>query len=87
MKNKLVVNLVLLLMVTFGCAHTPEIAKDAGKQDTAVASAAGTGTPALEVPESHFDFGEVQDGNDYLHAFVIRNRGTGVLQIRKVVPG
>ena len=86
MKNKLIVNLTLLLMVAFGCAHTPEIAKEAGKQGAAVA-AVTTGTPAVEVPESYFDFGKVNEGTDYVHSFVIRNKGTGVLEIKKVVPG
>ena len=70
-----------------GCAHSPEIAKEAAKQGTAVAAAATTGTPAVEVPESYFDFGIVNEGTDYVHTFVIRNKGTGVLEIKKVVPG
>lgn len=84
MKNKLIFNLILLLVVAWGCAHTPAIAKAAEKPDTAAAS---TGTPALEVPEWYFDFGKVKEGTDYQHAFVIRNKGTGVLQIKKVQPG
>lgn len=87
MKNKFVVPLVFLFMVTSGCAHTPASVKEAFKPDTVPASAAATGTPALEVPEWHFDFGEVKEGTEYLHAFVIRNKGTGVLEIRKVQPG
>jgi hypothetical protein len=87
LKNKLIFNLILLLMVASGCARTPIMAKEAEKPDTAVASAVTTGTPALEVPEWYFDFGEVKEGTDYLHAFVIRNKGTGVLEIKKVQPG
>ncbi|MGO9018712.1 MAG: hypothetical protein ACLQVJ_10230 [Syntrophobacteraceae bacterium] len=87
MKNKLIFNLILLLMVASGCAFTPAIAKEAEKPDTAVASAVTTGTPSLEVPEWYFNFGEVKEGTDYLHAFVIRNKGTGVLEIKKVQPG
>ena len=87
LKNKLIFNLILLLMVASGWAHTPAIAKEAEKPDTAVASAVTTGTPALEVPEWYFDFGEVKEGTDYVHAFVIRNKGTGVLEIKKVQPG
>ncbi len=87
MKNKLILNLILLLVVAWGCAHTPTIAKAAEKPDTAVASTVTTVTPALEVPEWYFDFGKVKEGTDYQHAFVIRNKGTGVLQIKKVQPG
>ncbi|MGO9315112.1 MAG: hypothetical protein ACLQDI_20565 [Syntrophobacteraceae bacterium] len=87
MKNKLIFNLILLLMVASGCALTPAIAKEEEKPETAVASAVTTGTPALEVPEWYFDFGEVKEWTDYTHAFVIRNKGTGVLEIKKVQPG
>ena len=87
MKNRLIVNLALLLMVAFGCAHTPETAKKAAKQGTAVAAAATTGKAAVEVPEAFYDFGKVNEGTDYVHSFVIRNKGTGVLEIKKVVPG
>jgi hypothetical protein len=87
LKNKLIFNLILLLMVASGCALTPAIAKEAEKPETAVASSVTTGTPALEVPEWYFDFGEVKEWVDYTHAFVIRNKGTGVLEIKKVQPG
>ena len=40
LKNKLIFNLILLLMVASGCALTPAIAKEAEKPETAVASAA-----------------------------------------------
>jgi hypothetical protein len=87
MKSKFIENLILLILVAWGCAHLPEIANEATKPATAYASEVMIGTPALEVPEWYFDFGEVEEGTDYLHAFVIRNRGTGVLEIRKVQPG
>ncbi len=85
--NKLIVCSILLLLVALGCAHTSETAKEAAKQDISVAAAGATGVPALEVPESYYNFGEVNEETDYMHEFVIRNKGTGVLEIRKVVPG
>jgi hypothetical protein len=54
-------------------------------QEAAIAQT--TGTPAVELSETTFDFGVVREGNDYIHAFKIRNTGTGVLVIRKVLPG
>jgi hypothetical protein len=79
--------LILMVAGAWGCAHTPGNAKEAAKPDTAHASAVTTGTPALEVPEWYFDFGEVKEGTDYIHAFVIRNKGTGLLEIKKVQAG
>lgn len=87
MKNRLIVNSILLLMVAFGCAHTPEKAKEASKQEAPVVLTAAAGVPAAEVPVAYYDFGEVAEGTEYVYGFVIRNRGTGVLEIRKVVPG
>ena len=87
MKNRLIVNLMLLLMVASVCAHTPVNAEEAAKSDTSFASAGATGIPVLEVPEWYFNFGEVKEGTDYRHAFVVRNTGTGVLEIKGVQPG
>jgi hypothetical protein len=41
----------------------------------------------VELSETIFDFGVVKEGNDCLHAFKIRNTGTEVLVIRKIIPG
>jgi len=52
-----------------------------------VAATQTAGQPEAEVSETFFDFGKVSDGNTYIHAFKIRNTGTGVLEIRKIIPG
>jgi hypothetical protein len=41
----------------------------------------------VELSETIFDFGVVTEGGVYIHAFKIRNTGTGVLKIKKVSPG
>ncbi|HOV86253.1 MAG TPA: hypothetical protein PLM79_07810 [Syntrophobacteraceae bacterium] len=86
MQRRLFKNILLLVVVAGACFHILGPAQEAAKPDTAFASEAA-GKPALEVPEWYFDFGEVKDGSEYLHAFVIRNAGTGVLEIKKVQPG
>jgi hypothetical protein len=99
MKNLLTFGLaVWLFLVPLGCAHTPdssgsmpkhqEIATAQPAQPAQPPQASGTnGTPAVQLSETSFDFGVVSEGNDYLHAFKIRNTGTGVLEIKKIVPG
>jgi len=62
-------------------------AQTKGKPAQEIAKAQTIGTPAVELSETIFDFGLVNEGIDYLHAFKIRNTGTGVLEIRKVSPG
>jgi hypothetical protein len=89
LKNRLTVSLIVLVMVMLasGCAHSPEGAKDASKSHAALASAVTTGAPALEVPEWYFNFGNVVEGTDYRHAFVVRNKGAGTLEIKEVRHG
>ncbi len=52
-----------------------------------IAEARTNGAPAVEIPETTFDFGLVSQENTYIHAFKIRNIGTGVLRIKKIMPG
>jgi hypothetical protein len=87
MKSLLTFGLVVwFFLVPFGCVHTPDNPAGMPKNQEA-ATAQTTGTPAVELSETIFDFGLVSEGNDYVHAFKIRNTGTGVLEIRKVLPG
>ncbi|MGA2937883.1 MAG: DUF1573 domain-containing protein [Syntrophobacteraceae bacterium] len=87
MKNLSTLGLVVwFFLVPAGCAHAPDIPGSMPEhQETATAQT--NGTPAVEVSETAFDFGEVTEGNDYVHAFKIRNTGTGVLVIKKIIPG
>ncbi len=90
MKNLLTFGLaVWLFLVPLGCAHSPDSAGSMTKQqENAAAQPSGTtGTPAVQLSETAFDFGVVGEGSVYVHAFKIRNTGTGVLEIKKIVPG
>jgi hypothetical protein len=77
---------VLLLIAPIGYTLTTATSNIKFKTEVA-ASAATTGTPAVEISETIFDFGELKDGNDYVHAFAIMNSGTEVLEIYKALPG
>lgn len=87
MKNLLSFELVaLFFLVLLSCVHTPESQAGTAKpQETATTQT--TEPPQVELSETVFDFGIVRVGNDYVHAFKIRNTGTGVLVIRKILPG
>jgi len=43
--------------------------------------------PSMVLPESSFDFGEVDEGRVVEHTFRVLNKGTQPLEIRKVNPG
>jgi hypothetical protein len=100
MKNFLTFGFVVwFFLVPLGCAHTPDSPGSMPKHQEAAAeqtnrmptqeivTAQTDGTPTVELSETIFDFGLVGGGSDYVHAFKIRNTGTGILEIRKIIPG
>jgi hypothetical protein len=58
--------------------NKPEDANAAGEP------AVEGGTPKLVVPEPVFDFGTLRDSETLTHKFLLRNEGTGVLEITNV---
>ena len=51
------------------------------------APAADSPGPRILLPETLFQFGEVQEGEVVKHAFSVQNKGTQVLEITDVKPG
>jgi Protein of unknown function (DUF1573) len=43
--------------------------------------------PSMVLPESSFDFGDVDEGKVVEHTFRVLNKGNQPLEIRKVNPG
>ena len=76
---------VAVILVFAGSLH-------AAGQETSVASV-GTGVPgavsgpSVVVAETSFNFGEILEGGEYVHDFMIKNAGTAPLEIKKVMPG
>lgn len=85
MRTKILAALVLLSLM-LGCADEARTSDEVSRPNAA-ASEAIAGMPALAVSEAEFNFGEVSEGKEYVHDFVIMNGGTGVLEIKKVTPG
>ncbi len=67
-------------------AHSGEAPGDASQMQMVILEATAE-VPVVEVLETIFDFGEVREGKDYVHAFKIVNTGTGFLEIEKVLTG
>jgi hypothetical protein len=44
-------------------------------------------TPALQFSATEFDFGEVAEGSNVSHEFMVNNSGPGLLKIISVQPG
>ena len=43
--------------------------------------------PAIEIPSPIHSFGETMEGGEVVHDFLVKNTGTGVLNIDKVKTG
>lgn len=67
-------------------AQTAETAEVAEPEDSNVAGepAVEGGTPKLVVPEPVYDFGTLRDSETLTHKFLLRNEGTGTLEITNV---
>ena len=85
MRTKVLAALVLLFLM-LGCADEARTSDEVSKPDVATSEAIA-GIPMLAVPQAEFNFGEVSEGKEYVHDFVIVNGGRGVLEIKKVTPG
>jgi hypothetical protein len=59
----------------------------AGRAQAPKAPAPGGPRPVIEIPVMTFAFGDIYHQDQYVHAFVIKNRGTADLTIEDVKPG
>lgn len=78
-----IVRLIFVLCFALAIANCPQ----ASAQSPA-ASSPGLVTPSgplAEVPEKHYDFGDLTDGKEYVHSFVVKNVGTAPLEIKQVI--
>ena len=81
--------LVIIAFWLMSCSHSPTLTNKAAQQPTPQPAAQGLstqGTPVAVVTETEYDFGEVREGNDYVHDFRIANKGDAVLQLISVSP-
>ena len=44
-------------------------------------------SPMLQIPSADFDFGEGQEGSIVSHDYLIKNTGSGIMEIKEVRPG
>lgn len=52
-----------------------------------IAGSAHAGQPKIEIPETRYDFGNVFERKQYVHDFIVHNRGDADLTIESVRPG
>lgn len=83
MRNRIGFPMLLLVAAVFlaQCSYFRE------KPSTEPELVQTSGTPVVEFAETSHDMGQVAAGGEYTHEFAVRNKGTGILQIKKVLPG
>jgi len=75
--------IVLLFVFVLAPANCPSaFAQDSAGSGAGIESSSG---PLAEVPERLYDFGDMSQGKEYVHNFVVRNIGTAPLEIKKVI--
>ncbi|MHC1728881.1 MAG: DUF1573 domain-containing protein [Syntrophobacteraceae bacterium] len=75
--------LVLIPLLLLGCSHSQQPAPPQPQVQTEQG-----GVPAIVLFETKFDLGKIrEDGISNVHEFKVGNKGTGLLEIKKVVPG
>ncbi len=72
--------LIVIFFCWVGFTHAADPSK------TTPQSSAPQEAPSLQVPETTFDFGEVYEGGEVEHEFILKNTGKGELQIDQVRP-
>jgi|WetSurMetagenome_2_1015567.scaffolds.fasta_scaffold51848_4 hypothetical protein len=78
--------LILILLVPFVLTNCALFGKSDRSAEPAQPQTTAGGTPKVVLAETTFDFGKIAEDQDYTHEFVVKNGGTGVLQIRELIP-
>ncbi len=80
--------MVFISLFLFGCSHSSGPANELAQQSPPQSLASQGGVPCVVLFDTSFDLGEIaEDGISNVHEFKIANKGTGVLVIKKVLPG
>ena len=78
-----------LVLVSCGSRHASaqQTVFDKPASETSQNASQASQLPRLQIDETSFDFGTVDEGEIVRHAFKVRNLGSGELQIARVNPG
>ncbi len=82
---RLVCGLLVLFMWLGGAPALQAVDDNATPQSSPPSAAQGN--PSLSISETVYDFGEVDEGEEVAHGFVVRNNGQEPLEIHQVRPG
>jgi hypothetical protein len=75
------------ILLWVSCTCRVEAAAKNASPGPGSSQGARQGAPSIQVSENAFDFGEVMEGSEVIHAFTVKNEGSEVLRIEQVRPG
>jgi hypothetical protein len=75
---------VMLLFVTINAPG--QTGSSAAKKPAASAAAKAAPAPKISIAQPEFNFGEVREGTDLSHTFLIKIEGNAPLEIKSVAP-
>jgi hypothetical protein len=81
----------LCLVALLGCfclsgTHAAAIADNATQAGPSI-SGTPQDAPVIQISEATYDFGEVPEGGELVHDFIVKNTGRTELRIEQVRPG
>lgn len=77
---------LLILAIWLGVGQTVRAATDAS-QTASTDTQVPQESPTIKIPESTYDFGEIMEGGEVAHDFIVTNTGKAPLEINQVRPG
>jgi hypothetical protein len=77
---------LLILAIWVGIGQTVRAAMDT-PQTPSTTTQVPQESPSIKVPESTYDFGEIMEGGEVAHDFIVTNTGKAPLEINQVRPG
>ncbi|SPF49919.1 exported hypothetical protein [Syntrophobacter sp. SbD1] len=78
-----ITSLVFVFCFALGLSNGPPVfAQGSAAESPGLESPKG---PLAEMPEKIYDFGDLSQGKEYLHNFVVKNIGDAPLEIKKVI--
>ena len=77
---------IILLLFTISDTYASKT-ETSGSQESPLPSSNQGNAACIQISEKIFNFGEVLEGGEILHDFVVKNTGTEALSIEQVRPG
>ncbi len=98
MKNSFLLKWLVCFLIVAFCSGVLSITPSVSQEKKAISTkkdgvkkqqteAASANQPEIVIEAKEYDAGEVYEGDEVVHSFIVKNKGKGELHINKVKPG